>query len=367
LQLGADETLFFDDNNIQGIRIAPGEGNRPIPLSLDIHAEEASFPSIYAGKKRKFNKKYRITTTDILKSELRRYDRRACRPTKLLYMFKKSFNEKVKSAVRICLRKKRGKNKVTASQIKDPNYVDSLMDRDEGYAVFKNIRSSPSFWKRQTQKVTAMVRQYGKCGFFITLSAAETRWPELLVTLKKILKNEEISEEDAAHLTFEEKADMIRSDPVTCMRNFDHRFRALLNLILKPEGGIFAPYKLKDWFSRLEFQMRGSPHSHGLYWVEGAPEFIEGDLESEKSCVEFIDKFITCERAEDGKMESLIGYQLHKHSHTCEKKIKKGEKCRFGFPKPPFDETCILIPISQDGKFENLIQYALLIYDLCRV
>jgi hypothetical protein len=29
LQLGADETLFFDDNNMQGIRIAPGEGNRP--------------------------------------------------------------------------------------------------------------------------------------------------------------------------------------------------------------------------------------------------------------------------------------------------------------------------------------------------
>jgi hypothetical protein len=49
--------------------------------------------------------------------------------------------------------------------------------------VFKNLRSSPSYWKEKTKKVLAMVRQLGKCTFFITLSAAETKWKELLVSL----------------------------------------------------------------------------------------------------------------------------------------------------------------------------------------
>jgi hypothetical protein len=81
---------------------------------------------------------------------------------------------------------------------------------------------------------------------------------------------------------FHEVAELIRTDPVTCMRHFDHRYRALLNILLKNDCGIFSPFKLKDYFSRLEFQMRGSPHSHGLYWIEDAPLCVERDFQSEK-------------------------------------------------------------------------------------
>jgi hypothetical protein len=106
---------------------------------------------------------------------------------------------------------------------------------------------------------------------------------------------------------------------------------------------------LEDYFSRLEFQMRGSPHSHGLYWVKDAPTYDEDDEESESACVEFIDKFITCERCEEGKMKELIGYQLHKHSHTCKKGMRGGDDdCRFGFPKPPMQTTRILTPFPKN-------------------
>ena len=121
-----------------------------------------------------------------------------------------------------------------------------------------------------------MIRQKGKCAFFITFSAAETKWIELLVMLMKIVKGVEITEDQAGELTYEEKAELIRADPVTCMRHFDHRFRALLNLILKLKDGVFCPYELVDFFTRLEFQMRGSPHSHGLYWIKDAPFYIKG-------------------------------------------------------------------------------------------
>jgi hypothetical protein len=47
-------------------------------------------------------------------------------------------------------------------------------------------------------------------------------------------------------------------------------------------------------------------------------------------------------------MENLIDYQVHKHSHKGNKKLKSGQICRFGFPKPPMEETRILLPLSQN-------------------
>jgi len=153
-------------------------------LYQDPNAEVLSFPTIYGGTKREF--KVKATYTDIAKSELKRYDRRTCRPTKILYSFKKSFNEKVNQAMQICLRKTSGSERVTAKKVLTPGYLENLMHKDDGYAVFKKLRSSPSYWKDKTKKVLGMIRQLGKCTFFITLSAAETKWTELLVIHVKI-------------------------------------------------------------------------------------------------------------------------------------------------------------------------------------
>lgn len=249
-------------------------------MHLDQKADILSFPTIYCGKDRVFKKEMRITYTDIAKSLARNYDRRACKPTHIFYMFKRSFNEKVYSAMQICLRKKTGKTPLTASMLKSKDQMQELLDHDDGYKVFKNLRSSPCYWKAKQKKVMGMHRQLGKAGFFITLSAAETKWTELTIMLTKLLKGEIITEEDAGKLSFEDKAELIRQDPVTCMRHFDHRYRALLNILFKNAGGIFSPYRLVDYFSRIEYQMRGSPHSHGLYWIEDSPIYKEGTSKS---------------------------------------------------------------------------------------
>jgi len=102
-----------------------------------------------------------------------------------------------------------------------------------------------------------MVRQIDKFRFFVTLSAAEKKWPELLVTLTKLLRRQNVTVEEAENLSFEEKTCLIKTNPVTCMRQFDNKYRELLNVILKRKGGAFGERKLTDYFSRLEFQMRG--------------------------------------------------------------------------------------------------------------
>lgn len=273
--IGVDETMIYDERgSIIGTRIAPAEGNIPIPIHTNNDAEIMSFPTIYAGQRRKIPDGVKISYTDIAKSELRRYDRRACHLPKLFYSFKRSYNEKVYSSYRIAFRKRRGAE-TTAADVRAPGYINELMTGDQAYSVFQNLRSSPAYWQKQTKRVVSMIRQRGKCGFFITLSAAESKWNELLVMLMKIVKNKDITEAEAANLTPEEKSELVRSDPVTCMVHFQKRFNALKTTLFTNKNGIFHPFDLEDWFTRLEFQLRGSPHVHGLFWIKDAPVYDE--------------------------------------------------------------------------------------------
>jgi hypothetical protein len=236
--MGAEECLVIPRSSNLGFKIAPGQNKNPVPLFADPKAEEFSFPDIYCGIPRNFDPQLRVTYTDIAKSEIRRYDRRACIPTKLLYSFKKSYMEKLRNAVQIHLRKRSNKTRVRAKEVRTQDMIQQLIRNDDSYkSVWSNLRSSPAYWAKKQKTVMAMIRQYGKCHFFITLSAAESKWNELLVTLSSFINGKDINEDDAAKLTKEEKRELIRSDPVTCMRHFDYKLRLLINKLIVPANG----------------------------------------------------------------------------------------------------------------------------------
>jgi len=90
--------------------------------------------------------------------------------------------------------------------------------------------------------------------FFITLSAAESKWNALLVILSLLLDRRDITEEKAAALSSAVKTRFIRSDPVTCSRYFDYRFRQLMKLFKSSE--IFGELRLVHYYWRIEFQHR---------------------------------------------------------------------------------------------------------------
>lgn len=150
----------------------------------------------------------------------------------------------------------------------DTNFISNLVQHDEGYHILKGLRSSPAHWEAEKKKVLAMIRQFGLPSLFITLSAAETKWTELLVILTKLVDKTDISEAEAAQLSNSEKARLIRTDPVTCSRYFDYRFRQMVKLL---KDKIFEPHVLIHYYWRIEFQHRGSPHCHGMYWISNAP------------------------------------------------------------------------------------------------
>ena len=77
-----------------------------------------------------------------------------------------------------------------------------------------------------------MMIQLGTPTFFLTLSAAETKWEELLVILLKIVKNVDSNIEECRKLSFEEKSELIRKEPVICAKYFEHRLNCLFDGVL---------------------------------------------------------------------------------------------------------------------------------------
>lgn len=189
-------------------------------------------------------------------------------------------------------------------------------------------------------------RCYGTTStIFLTLSSNDKQSPELLQTLYKFRYNKEITREEALELPESLRTELIRNDPVMCARYFDYKINRFMKCI-KKENSVFDAYRVMDSYERVEFQMRGSPHEHILLWLRGAPAFDMDHIEdSEKECVVFIDRFITCKN--DAAIP-IIGIQNHKHTRTCYKSKGKNKKCRFKIPLPMMRNTQILHPLEQD-------------------
>ena len=346
--VGNIDTLVDDadiDNKCDKVfTFAPGEGQHPLSLYQDKDAEYLCFPSIFCGQTppRKDERLVPVHYSDIVKWELRSVDRRAAQSVPNIF-FKhkklqmKQISDKVNLAVRRC--KKKGK-KITAAEARDSNYLDKLVNLDEGYYIFRQLRNSPAYLEMRKKDIFAMIRQLSLPTWFMSLSAADTRWTDLLRMLAKLNDGIEYSEKELENLTWQEKTKLVQKDPVTCSRYFDHRVQEFLSTILKSSCEPIG--KVRDYFYKVEFQQRGSPHIHMLVWVENAPTL---ETNSEDEIIQFVDQYLTCSTDVE-KTANLVNLQSHKHSRTCRKKGKP--ICRFGFPLPPLPRTMLLYPLEEN-------------------
>lgn len=264
----------------QVLTFAAGEDQRPLSLLQDADAEYIAFPTIFCGKRRPDNSERQIPIhyTDICKYELRSVDRRvaACVPNIFLKL-KKVEMQQVKDKVSLALRRYKTKgNKFTARDVLDQEKRDSLVKLDEGYNIFRTLRNSPPYLAKRKKDLMAMIRQLGFPTYFVSLSAADTRWTDLLSILGKLVDNKEYTEQELKQMDWATKTRLIQADPVTCVRFFDNRLQHFITHVLKiplqPIG------QLKDSFVRIEFQQRGSPHAHIMFWIENAPSLDKSIL-----------------------------------------------------------------------------------------
>ena len=342
-----------DKNEV--LSIAPGEGQRPLSIFKDPDSEYLAFPTIFCGEKRMENTERQVPVyyRDICKWELRSVDRRvALNVPNIFYKMKKLQTQQVCSKAHLAVRRCKTKGKhYSAGFILKDNMGESLVRLDEGYRIFRTIRNSPQYWENQKKEVFAMIRQLGIPTLFMSFSANDLNWSDLIVTLGKLVDNKNYSEEvENNSLPWETRSRLVQSDPITCVRHFDNRVSQFIQTILKSESSPLG--LLGDFFYRVEFQQRGSPHIHMLAWIKDAPKYGESE---ESDVLKYIDSIVSCSGDVPHNLIQYLILQKHKHSRSCRKGGKA--ECRFGIPFPPMRKTCIIQPFTGDDRSDSEEHY----------
>ena len=327
------------------LEYSPGEGNKPLGLFYDLDAEFLAFPTIFCGETLPDNKERKVPVhySTVCKWQARHIDRRVARHVpNLFFKVKRLQLKQLKDKVNIAVRKIKGRRgkKLTAGDLLQPGVIDNLVKLDEGYKVLRTLRGSPPYWEQTKKDLFAMIRQLGIPTYFVSFSAAETRWMPLLRTLSKLLDSLDLTDEQITVLSWKEKCRLIRSDPITCARYFDQKFNMFMKTVLK--SSLMPIGEVAEYFGRIEFQSRGSAHVHMLIWIKNAPVYGK---DTDEDVIAFHDRYITC----NSDCTELTCLQTHKHSRTCRKRGAVAS-CRFNYPLPPMPSTKILQPLPPNER-----------------
>nr|XP_037874148.1 uncharacterized protein LOC110384711 isoform X14 [Bombyx mori] len=330
------QTLLWNDDYF--LSLAPGEYNG---ISMDEHAEELSFPTIYGGQFRTYRDGVTVTPFMQATSELRRTDRRATDPQHLLYIAAKIMRLRVSGCVNVAFKHVGQGTSITKETIESEEYINNCLETN--LAFLRCIPNSAWFWSDRKKDLFAMIRQLGPPTAFMGLSANETGWENLLKLLYK-LKNEgaEISDKFLAEMSYMYKAQLVNEDAVTCAIYFNKKVNCLLKVLQSKKRSPFGKHRVVHYFKRIEFQHLGSPHAHILLWLENVPEDL---LSNDPEVIKLIDELVSVSASEASGNIKLV---THKHTSTCYKKMNpnKKQECRFGAPFMPTKKTIYLIPMK---------------------
>ncbi|XP_054706995.1 uncharacterized protein LOC129216803 [Uloborus diversus] len=229
--------------------------------------------------------------------------------------------ERVKSTISACTKKIHGQ--------------DGMIE--DVHLYLRNLRGSAAYWRGALNELVAQIKCLGPPTYFVTFSCNDLHWTDMK---KALLIVDDRSDEDPNDLDIISTQRLIEQYPVIVSRHFMVRVNALMKLILRNNkilGG-----KVNDFWWRVEFQNRGSPHLHMIIWIENHPSFEtpEGILK--------LDEVLTCELppVDDELYEIVKKCQIHHHTHTCEK--NNSDTCRFNFPRKVCTETRIIAHTSDE-------------------
>ena len=344
-----DPTPVDNDISIpQELTFAPGEGQLPISVFNDDNAEYVTFPTIFCGQKRPDKHHIKVHYSDICKYELRCVDRRvASNVPNIFFKLKKLQMKQVFDKVTLAVRRYQRKGKqLKVKDVLNESTRQNLVNLDEGYYIFRTIRNSPAYLDHKKKEAFAMIRQLGFPSLFISQSAAETKWPELLRALGQVLDRKTYTDVEIEEMDWNTKCRLLKGDSATVVRYFEHRFLQFFNLVVKsPHNPI---HEVTDYFMRMEFASRGTIHVHWFAYLKDAPVYEQDDNDT---IAAFYDKIISCSANVPANKQKYIEYQLHRHSKTC--RVGNTKRCRFGFPIPPMPKTLILEPIDFESTEEE--------------
>ena len=338
------------------ISCAPGEKHRPIPLLNDPYFEQLSNPEKFPdGQNGLLSEREKpIQTRRYFNQRLLDVDGRFAKSIDYLLSAQYATeSQQIHGNINHYVLR-RGKSrrpdgkKICAGDVKHTESLHQLVKSDQAYKIFKNIRGSPAYYQSLFYDILAMMGQLGTPTWFFTLSAADMQWPDLIQTIAR-QSGVILSDEDVCSLSYAERCNWLRSNPVTAVRHFHYRLETFVKHVLLSNANPLG--EIVDYVIRIEFQARGSPHAHTLLWVKNAPQI---DVQTDDEVCEFVQKYISCNISDDEDEKDLVcKLQRHSHSSYCRKK----GSCRFKYPKPPSDKVIIAKEPDTENSME-LIAHA---------
>ncbi|KAK3929764.1 ATP-dependent DNA helicase [Frankliniella fusca] len=190
---------------------------------------------------------------------------------------------------------------MTLTQLKEelhrnPTLIKKIMYRNS------SISGSKSYWFARGKELLSMVEQIGLPTLFCTFSAADLHWPELFKLLAP--------DEDLTTMSLFRKKQLVKNNPLIVDTFFLKRVETFMAQV------VIKKYKVKDYWFRIEYQHRGSPHMHGVLWIEHAPDVTnlknKSDEEQEQ-IVQYFAELITAFHPNIDQPPSLI--------HPCQKSL----------------------------------------------
>ena len=337
-------------NQAQDINVPHIEEKPVYVFQLD-HGEEMAFPWLFPHGVNGLNHERPKKITKSMYFKHRLYNQKGIFRKDLTYLLHSAVAfdlSLLKSEINIQMRMRKGRNNdelISARDVKNFEHNDEL--KENSYMFMKNIRGTVAYFRNQLYNLLAMFRCLGPPTLFITLSADDLHWPELGMLLHDLDFDEAKQKKNFC--------DGMRSDPLMTAIHFERRFKSLMKQVILGEHNPLG--KVVDYFARVEFQNRGSPHIHMFLWVESVPTEIT--RETIPKFTEYINKTICSvipDCNDDPELNHLVS-ALQSHSHTpyCTKSFKSC--CRFGFPKPVCERTTVFGNINfssrNKGKFYN--------------
>ena len=162
------------------------------------------------------------------------------------------------------------------------NNGEAMYSLKDPYSVFQNVANTPAYHKKGKMEMMARLDNFGPFHVFFTLSCADYRWPENLMSIlhehgigiRCSIDNDETEtyevysdkhgwiemEEYIENEMDESLHEVMRKNVVTATRNYQKRVEAAMKTIICNQSN---PLSVKHYSTKLEFQARGAGHHHG--------------------------------------------------------------------------------------------------------
>ena len=316
----------IDMNEI--INVAPGEGQIPVSHSNEPDCEALAFPDLFSTGKFHYNYKREvaITPSKYIHSRLKNCDKRYSENPQYIFYCLDWLEKEIVNSTKQFVQRKQYQSDISAGQLMNVDHVRNMISDDQIYASFKNVRGTPQYYHNMMLDVLAKIRQYGTYTFFLTCSAAEFHWPEVIqACARQYQKN--LTGEEVNNIDWQTKVSYLKRDPVTAAEQINYIFKKLYNCVLlskmHPIGEII------NYDDRREYQNRGTEHMHVPLHVLDAPTISEDDDRNDSIVVSFVEKYITCSLPDEATYPNLhqLVKQVQTHSHTTTCRKKRGATC----------------------------------------